>query len=109
LGNSTNGFLCTDIPYPGREICTSVHKRTEDALKRLARVEGHVHAIAKMVREDRDCPMVLLQIQAVEAALGKIAGIVLEDHISSCVTRAIKEGRGEKSIRDLTNAVAQLL
>jgi len=72
-------------------------------------VEGHVRAIAKMVQENRDCPAVLLQIGAVEAALGKITGIILEDHIETCVARAIREGRGEKVVQELTDAVAQLL
>ena len=87
----------------------SVHKKKEDVLGRLSKVEGHVRAIAKMVEANRDCPAVLLQIGAVEAALRRITGIVLEDHIETCVAKAIREGRGREAVNELTDAVARLL
>jgi len=87
----------------------SVHGKREDVLRRLARVEGHVRAIAKMVQEDRECPAILLQIGAVEAALRKITGVILEDHIETCVANAIREGRGKEAVQELTDAVARLL
>jgi len=87
----------------------SVHKKSEEVLKRLARVEGHVRGIAKMVEEDRDCPAILLQIAAVQSALNKVSQIVLEDHIETCVARAIREGHGEEAVQELREAVARLL
>ena len=87
----------------------SVHRKSEDVLRRLAKVEGHVRAIAKMVKENRDCPAVLLQIGAVEAALGRITGIILEDHIETCVAKALREGRGKMAVQELKDAVARLL
>jgi len=87
----------------------SVHKKSEDVLRRLARVEGHIRGIAKMVRENRECPTILLQIAAVQSALGRITEIVLEDHIETCVAKAIREGRGEKAVQELKEAVARLL
>lgn len=87
----------------------SVHRKSEDVIKRLAKVEGHTRAVAKMVQENRDCPAILIQIGAVEAALGKIAELILEDHIETCVAKAIREGRGEKAVKELTDAIAQLL
>ncbi len=87
----------------------AVHKKSEDILKRLARVEGHVRGIAKMVQEDKDCPAVLLQIAAVQSALSKISQIILEDHIETCVAEAIEEGRGEAAIQELKEALARLI
>jgi len=87
----------------------SVHRKSEDVLRRLARVEGHIRGIAKMVQEDRDCPTILLQIAAVQSALGKITEIILEDHIETCVAKAIREGRGEKAVQELKEAIARLL
>lgn len=87
----------------------SVHKKDEEVLKRLSKVEGHVRAIAKMVQANRDCPAILLQIGAVEAALRRITGIILEDHIETCVAKAIREGRGREAVNELTDAVARLL
>jgi DNA-binding FrmR family transcriptional regulator len=62
-----------------------------------------------MVQENRDCPTILLQIAAVQSALGKITEIILEDHIETCVAKAIREGRGEKAVQELKEAVARLL
>lgn len=87
----------------------SIHRKSEDILKRLARAEGHVRGIAKMVQEDKDCPAILLQIAAVQSALNKVSQIMLEDHIETCVAKAIKEGRGEAAIQELKEAIARLI
>src|SRR5512136_1500432 len=52
------------------------HKRRKDALDRLARIEGHVHGLRKMVEEDKTCPDILIQVAAVRAALSKVSRIV---------------------------------
>jgi len=87
----------------------SIHRKSEDILKRLARVEGHVRGIAKMVQEDKDCPAILLQIAAVQSALNKVSQIMLEDHIETCVAEAIKEGRGEAAVKELKKTIARLI
>jgi len=87
----------------------STHEKSEDVVKRLAKVEGHVRGISKMVQEGKDCPAILLQIDAVQSALGKISQIVLEDHVETCVAKAIKEGRGEAAVQELKEAIARLI
>ena len=72
-------------------------------------MEGHIRGIAKMVQEDKDCPAILLQIAAVQSALGKISQIVLEDHVETCVAKAIKEGHGEAAVQELREAIARLM
>ena len=70
------------------------------ATSRLARIEGQVRGISKMVQEDRYCIDVVRQIQAVKAALGGLEGLVLDDHIDTCVDEAMTgnslEARREK-------------
>ena len=87
----------------------NTHKKSKDIINRLARVEGHIRGIAKMVQEDKDCPAILLQIAAVQSALGKISQIVLEDHVETCVAKAIKEGHGEAAVQELREAIARLM
>ena len=87
----------------------STHRKREDILKRLARAEGHVRGIVKMVQDNEDCPAILLQIAAVRSALGKVSQIVLEDHIETCIAKAIKEGPGEEAIQELKEAMARLV
>ena len=50
-------------------------------LKRLARVEGQVRGIARMIEEDRYCIDVLQQVSAVTNALQKVAMSLVRDHL----------------------------
>jgi DNA-binding FrmR family transcriptional regulator len=63
---------------------------TENTLRRLKTIEGHLRGIIRMVEEDTYCIDVIRQIQAVEAALNKVSAQILENHLNSCVTTAIK-------------------
>jgi DNA-binding FrmR family transcriptional regulator len=64
--------------------------KNEDALKRLRIVEGHLKGVIRMVEEDAYCIDIIRQIQAVEAALNKVSTQILENHLNSCVTIAIR-------------------
>lgn len=59
------------------------------ALKRLARIEGQVRGVAKMIDEDRYCVEVVRQIQAIKAALGSLEKLALDDHLETCVDAAL--------------------
>jgi len=62
----------------------------DQAAQRLRTVEGHISGIRRMVDEEAYCIDVIRQIQAVQAALNKVAKIVLEDHLHSCVITAVR-------------------
>jgi DNA-binding FrmR family transcriptional regulator len=68
----------------------------EKLLKRLARVEGQVRGVSKMVEEERYCIDVLTQIGAVQAALDKVALGLLDEHTRHCVVDADGSERVEK-------------
>lgn len=59
------------------------------ALKRLARIEGQVRGVARMIDEDRYCIDVVRQIQAIRAALGSLEKLALDDHLVTCVDQAL--------------------
>jgi DNA-binding FrmR family transcriptional regulator len=61
-------------------------------LKRLARVEGQVRGLARMVEEDRYCIDIVTQLAAARAALRRIEEEVLRDHVAHCVEHAIRSG-----------------
>ena len=67
-------------------------KQAAQKLNRLARIEGQVRGIAKMVEEDRYCIDILHQIQAVKSALSKVESAVLKDHAACCISDAIASG-----------------
>ena len=61
-------------------------------IKRLARIEGQVRGIARMIDEERYCIDVLHQLQAIKSALAKVEDAILDDHAATCVEAAIASG-----------------
>jgi len=61
------------------------HHKSADVQLRLAKIEGHVRAVNRMVSEGKPCPDILVQIAAVRGALDRVGRIVLEDHMESCL------------------------
>lgn len=77
---------------------------------RLARIEGQVRGIAKMVEDDRYCIDVLTQINAVRAALDKVALGLLDGHARHCLI----DGHGgpehpDEQVAELMSAVGRML
>jgi Uncharacterized protein conserved in bacteria len=80
----------------------------EQLLKRLARVEGQVRGVTRMVEEERYCIDVLTQIQAAEAALNGIAIGLLDDHVHKCMQDGDTRQRAAKA-DELMDAVGRLV
>lgn len=62
----------------------------EAAVHRLRSIAGHVKSIERMVSDDEYCIDVIKQMQAVQAALSKVSSLVLDGHLHTCVTTAIR-------------------
>jgi DNA-binding FrmR family transcriptional regulator len=82
----------------------------DELLQRLARLEGQVRGVAKMVEEDRYCIDILTQISAARAALEKISLGLLDGHARHCML-----GEGEapedpnEQVEELMGAVGRLV
>jgi DNA-binding FrmR family transcriptional regulator len=63
-----------------------------DLIDRLARVEGQVRGVAKMVEGQRPCLEVLQQLASVQAALKGVTKSVLRNYLERCATDAIRSG-----------------
>jgi CsoR family transcriptional regulator, copper-sensing transcriptional repressor len=77
-------------------------------LRRLARIEGQVRGLGRMVEEDRYCIDVLTQIAAVNTALNAVGKRLLDAHVQHCVKDAFASGskrEAEKKSRELLDAV----
>ena len=86
----------------------SAEGATGDILKRLRRVEGQVRGIAGMVEDERYCIDVLQQISAVQAALDKVALVLVDDHTRHCVLGAAPENQEAKRA-ELMTALTRLV
>ena len=74
-------------------------------LRRMKTIEGHMKGIVRMVEEDAYCIDVIRQVQAVQAALNKVSGQILEEHLNSCVITAIRgdsENERERVLKEIT-------
>ena len=59
---------------------------------RLRRLRGQVTGVERMLDEDQDCVSVLLQLSAIQGAIGKVSQTLLGHHIESCLVEAIEHG-----------------
>jgi DNA-binding FrmR family transcriptional regulator len=73
----------------------------QEALRRLAYIEGHLKGIRKMVEEDQYCVDVLKQAYAVQRAIDKFEQVLLRGHLNSCVPEGIREGREDQVIEEI--------
>jgi DNA-binding FrmR family transcriptional regulator len=83
--------------------------RQDQTVKRLKTIEGHMRGVIRMVEQDEYCIDVIRQIQAIQAALNKVSGGILENHLNSCVTTAIQgddPGERERVLKEITEVFA---
>ena len=80
-------------------------------LSRLARIDGQIRGISRMIEERRYCIDIVNQIKAVQAALQQVQMGVLEKHIHHCVSAAAESGDaallGEK-IEEIVQVVGRM-
>lgn len=83
-------------------------KEYKDLINRLNRIEGQIRGIRGMVERSAYCPDILVQVSAANAALNSFNKVLLANHIKSCVTRDIKEGRDE-TVDELVAVLQKLM
>ncbi len=79
-------------------------KKKKQIINRVSYLSGHLNGAKKMVEEDKYCIDIIKQNEAVIAALHKVNEMILENHLNTCVTDAIKgesEKEKGKKIREL--------
>jgi CsoR family transcriptional regulator, copper-sensing transcriptional repressor len=77
----------------------------KDAALRLKVAAGHLEGVRRMVENDQYCVDLMKQLSAVQGTLQRVQQIFLRNHLSSCVSTAIKEGMGEAIIDELMGAL----
>ena len=75
------------------------HKQS--ALNRLKTVRGHLDAVLGMIEQERYCPQIMKQVSALQSSLERVNRILLQNHLETCVPRAIREDRGEEIVAEL--------
>ena len=73
-------------------------------LRRLARIQGQVGGLARMIDAERYCPDILLQIDSVQEALRGVSRELLRSHLRHCAKAALSakdKTRADETIDEL--------
>ena len=81
----------------------------KDLDTRLARIEGHVAAIRRMLGSGDDCDSLLVQASAVRSALNGVLVALMQGHLESCVIPCAKAGQHEDAIDRFRQALETVL
>lgn len=81
----------------------------KELLDRLARIEGHVRGVRKMLAEHRDCDDILTQIAGVKAAVNQVAIKLLEGHLDTCIADALRSGDGSIPVERFKGSLNRVL
>ena len=94
--------------------CIEARKKERSAeehkafLNRLSRIEGQIRGIRRMVENDAYCTDIVIQVSAVNSALNSFSKVLLANHIKTCVTQDIKDGK-EETVDELVEVLAKLM
>ena len=100
-------IACTCAPQAAadgeEQFCGCCSSRTKhrssveyrSLINRLNRIEGQVRGIRGMVERGAYCPDILIQASAVTAAVNAFSKELLANHIRTCVSTDIKDGKDE--------------
>lgn len=92
--------------------CQKTKERSEkeykDLINRLNRMEGQIRGIKGMIERDAYCTDILMQVAAVNAALNSFNRVLLSNHIKTCVTKDIQEGK-EEAVDELLEILQKLM
>ena len=97
-------------------VCENCSHKTKDRdakeyrslMNRLNRIEGQIRGIKNMVEHDAYCTDILIQVSAVNAALNSFNKVLLANHIRTCVSDDIRNGKDE-TVDELVNTLQQLM
>ncbi|MCI8484043.1 MAG: metal-sensing transcriptional repressor [Lachnospiraceae bacterium] len=92
----------------GHKLKERSEKEYKDLIHRLSRIEGQIRGIKGMVEKDAYCIDILTQVAAANAALNSFNKVLLAEHIRTCVTRDIREGK-EETVEELLATLQKLM
>lgn len=94
--------------YPNPPLGDNMtHHKIPEVDTRLAKIEGHVTGIRKMIAEGKGYPEIMHQLIAIRAAIDSTMGIMMDDLIEHVYESA--NAKGKKAAIDLKNAVSKIL
>jgi DNA-binding FrmR family transcriptional regulator len=81
--------------------------KDKQIIKRMNYLLGHLKGNIRMIEQNSYCIDVIRQNQAVIAALKKVNELILQNHLDTCVTTAVR-GKDEKQRVKVLNELIQV-
>jgi CsoR family transcriptional regulator, copper-sensing transcriptional repressor len=96
---------------PGQRPARGYASGKDDYLSRLAKIEGQVRGLQRMVEADTWCPDVVVQVASATRALQEVAVGLLNDHLHHCVINAVRasDADGEASLTEVARTIRQVI
>lgn len=66
---------------------------------------GQLEGVRRMVGQGAYCVDLMKQLSAVQAQLERVNRALLKNHLSTCVSEAIRSGQGDQKIEELMQAL----
>ncbi len=81
----------------------------QDVLPRLKKIEGQIRGIHKMIEKERYCIDIINQVTAAQRALDQVSLKIMQRHIESCVTDAIKSDESGPVVGELMDTIYKFI
>jgi DNA-binding FrmR family transcriptional regulator len=77
-------------------------------LRRLNIIKGQVSGLKEMIEKDKYCIDILNQSSAVQKALGGVDSFLLENHLGTCLKKALKnKDKSKEAIKEVVKVFRQ--
>lgn len=78
-------------------------------LKRLKRAEGQLRGVAGMIEKDEYCIDILTQVKALQAAVDKVALMLVRDHARHCLATGKTQKEQYEKADELVGAIGRMI
>ena len=108
-GDTPGGYHAAMAEHHEDHFRHSYTKDKSQLIRRLARIEGQVRGITRMIEREEYCVDILQQMSALRAAVDSLAVLVLEDHVQGCVRTAAANGEADRYVDEVVDVVRRTL
>ena len=98
-----------------KQCCCHCHESKErsdkefrDLISRLNRIAGQVQGVKGMVERNAYCIDIITQVSAITAALNSFNKVLMGNHIRTCVSQDIRDGK-EETVEELVATLQKLM
>lgn len=97
-----------ECPYCSGKYKDREDKEQRDLMNRLKRIEGQVRGVEGMLESGAYCTDILMQVSAITSALNSFNKVLLANHLKTCVSDDIRNGK-EETVDELVTVLQKLM